>query len=208
MIPALMPVYKRSPIAFERGEGMYLFTEKGERYLDFVAGIAVSAFGHAHPHLVQALQAQADKLWHTSNLFRIKGQEKLAERLVAQSFADTVFFTNSGAEAIECAIKTARRYHHGEGHLERYRVITFKQAFHGRTMTAISATNQEKLRHGFGPLPDWFDVVPFGDLHAVKKVLGPETAAIMIEPVQGEGGVSTPPPGFLAALRELSLIHI
>lgn len=204
MISPVMPVYRRSPLAFERGEGVYLYDDKGDEYLDFVAGIAVSAFGHAHPHMVAALKEQGEKLWHTSNLFRIPGQEKLAQRLVDASFADTVFFTNSGAESIECAVKTAKRYHHGEGNEKRYRIITFRQAFHGRTMTGIAATNQEKLRDGFGPLPDWFDVVPFGDIDAVHDVLSDETAAIMIEPVQGEGGVSVAPQGFLQALRDIA----
>jgi len=204
MISPVMPVYRRSPLAFERGEGVYLYDDKGEEYLDFVAGIAVSAFGHAHPHLVNALKAQSEKLWHTSNLFRIPGQEVLAQKLVDASFADTVFFTNSGAESIECAVKMARRYHHGEGNPDRYRIITFRQAFHGRTMTGISATNQEKLRDGFGPLPDWFDVVPFGDLDAVEEALCSESAAFMVEPVQGEGGVSAAPQGFLQALREIA----
>lgn len=207
MIPALMPVYNRAEVVFTHGEGVYLFDETGKRYLDFVAGIAVNAFGHAHPHLVAALKAQAEKLWHTSNLFRIPGQERLAQRLVDASFADTVFFTNSGAEAIECAVKTVRRYHHGVGQPHKHRIITFRQAFHGRTMTAIAATNQEKLRDGFGPLPDWFDVVPFGDLDAVETALTSETGGIMIEPVQGEGGVSPAPQGFLGALRALADKH-
>ncbi|MFZ5609980.1 MAG: aspartate aminotransferase family protein [Pseudomonadota bacterium] len=204
MIPSLMPIYNRADLAFVRGEGAYVFDDQGHRYLDFVAGIAVTAFGHAHPHLVAALKDQAEKIWHSSNLYRIPGQERLAARLVDASFADTVFFTNSGAEAIECAVKLVRRFQHGEGRPQRYRLITFRQAFHGRTMTAIAATNQEKLRAGFGPLPDWFDVVPFGDVEAAEAALGPETAGILIEPVQGEGGVSAAPQGFLKALRALA----
>ena len=203
MFPAVLPTYNRADVAFVRGEGPYLFAEDGKRYLDFGAGIAVAALGHAHPHLVEALREQAGKLWHTSNLYRIPGQERLARRLVEASFADTVFFTNSGVEAIECAIKMARRYQYGSGHAERFRIITFEGAFHGRTLTALAAGNQAKYLEGFGPKVDGFDQVPFGDFPAVEKAVTAETAAILIEPVQGESGIKPARPEFLRALRRL-----
>ncbi len=198
-----MPTYARVDLAFERGEGAWLFTAGGERYLDFTSGVAVNALGHAHPQLVQALNEQAHKLWHVSNLYRIPEGERLADRLCAASFADTVFFQNSGAEAIECAIKMARKYQSASGKPERYRIITFEGAFHGRTLAAIAATGNKKYLEGFGPPVEGFDQVAFADLDATKKAIGPQTAAIMIEPVMGEGGVRVAPHTFLRALRKL-----
>jgi acetylornithine/N-succinyldiaminopimelate aminotransferase len=199
----LLPTYARVDLAFERGEGAWLFTTEGERYLDFTAGVAVNALGHAHPHLVKALTEQAHKVWHVSNLYRIPEGEKLADRLCAASFADTVFFQNSGAEALECAIKMARKYHSASGKPERYRLITFEGAFHGRTLATIAAAGNKKYLEGFGPPLDGFDQVPFGDLDAVKRTIGPEAAGILIEPIQGEGGVRVATPAFLRGLRQL-----
>jgi acetylornithine/N-succinyldiaminopimelate aminotransferase len=199
----LLPTYSRVDLAFERGEGVWLVATNGDRYLDFTSGVAVNALGHAHPHLVQALTEQAQKLWHVSNLYRIPEGEKLADRLCAATFADTVFFQNSGAEAIECAIKMARKYQSASGKPERYRIVTFEGAFHGRTLAALAATGNKKYLDGFGPPMPGFDQVPFNNLDAVKKAIGPETAAILIEPVMGEGGVRVVPPEFLRALRKL-----
>ncbi len=199
----LLPTYARVDLAFERGEGVWLVTTAGERYLDFTSGVAVNALGHAHPHMVKALTEQAQKLWHVSNLYRIPEGEKLADRLCAATFADTVFFQNSGTEAIECAIKMARKYQSVSGKPERYRIVTFEGAFHGRTLAALAATGNKKYLDGFGPPMPGFDQVPFNDLDAVKKAVGPETAAIMIEPVMGEGGVRVVPHNFLRALRKL-----
>jgi acetylornithine/N-succinyldiaminopimelate aminotransferase len=199
----LLPVFARVDLGFERGEGAWLVATNGDRYLDFTSGVAVNALGHCHPHLVKALQEQATKLWHMSNLFKSPDGEKLASRLCEQSFADLVFFCNSGAEAMECAIKVARRYHAAKGHPERYRLITFEGAFHGRTLATLAATGSAKYLEGFGPPLDGFDQVPHGDLEAVKKSLGPQTAGILIEPVQGEGGVRTAPHAFFKALRQL-----
>ncbi len=207
MFPSLLPTYNRANVAFVRGEGPYLFAEDGQRYLDFGAGIAVNAFGHAHPKLVAALTEQAGKLWHTSNLYRIPGQERLANRLVAATFADTVFFANSGVEAIEASIKIARRYQYKNGHPERFRTITFEGAFHGRTLAAIAAGGQAKYLEGFGPKTDGFDQVAFGDVKAVEAAIVPETAAILIEPIQGEGGLRPATPEFLRALRKLCDEH-
>ncbi len=204
---AVLGTYARQNIVFERGEGTWLISADGGRYLDFGSGVAVNALGHAHPRLVAALTAQAAKLWHTSNLYRIGGQESLAERLVAATFADRVFFCNSGAEACEGAIKTARRYHFVSGRPERYRIITFQGAFHGRTLATIAAGGNPKYTEGFGPDAAGFDHVPFGDHTALETAIGPETAAIMIEPVQGEGGVRTVPPQCLRGLRELCDTH-
>jgi acetylornithine/N-succinyldiaminopimelate aminotransferase len=198
-----MGTYARQNLIFARGEGSWLHTEAGEAYLDFASGVAVNALGHAHPRLVAALTEQAGKLWHTSNLYRVAGQEALAERLVEVTFADTVFFCNSGAEACEGAIKTARRYHYVNGAPERWRVITFEGAFHGRTLATIAAGGNPKYLEGFGEPAGGFDQVPFGDLEAVRNMIGGETAAIMIEPVQGEGGVRTASDEFLRGLREL-----
>ena len=199
----LLPTYARVDLAFERGEGAWLFTADGERYLDFTSGVAVNALGHAHPRLVSAIEDQARKLWHVSNLYRIPEGERLADRLCAATFADTVFFQNSGAEAIECAIKMARKYQSASGKPERFRIVTFEGAFHGRTLAALAATGNRKYLDGFGPPMPGFDQVPFADLDAVKKAVGPETAAILIEPVMGEGGVRVVPHTFLRALRKL-----
>lgn len=207
MITPVLPTYARVNLEFERGEGCWLVTTDGRRYLDFTAGIAVNVLGHAHPYLVEALTAQAQKLWHTSNLFRISGGERLAQRLTEATFADTAFFTNSGAEALECAIKMARKYQYVSGAPQRNRIITFEGAFHGRTLATIAAGGNAKYLEGFGPEMPGFDQVPFGDLDAVKAAIGPETAAILLEPVQGEGGVRVPPPQFLAALRALCDEH-
>jgi acetylornithine/N-succinyldiaminopimelate aminotransferase len=207
VIPSVLPTYARFDVAFVRGEGANLYAEDGTRYLDFGAGIAVSALGHAHPHLVETLREQAGKLWHTSNLYRIPDQERLAKRLVDASFADTVFFSNSGVEAIEASIKMARRFQYKNGHPERFRTITFEGAFHGRTLAAIAAGGQAKYLEGFGPKTDGFDQVSFGDLEAVKKAVVPETAAILIEPVQGEGGLRPATPEFLRGLRKLCDEH-
>jgi len=203
----LLPTYARIDLAFERGEGAWLFTAAGERYLDFTSGVAVNALGHAHPYLVEALTAQAKKLWHVSNLYRIPEGERLADRLCAATFADTVFFQNSGAEAIECAIKMARKYQSVSGTPERFRIITFEGAFHGRTLAAIAATGNKKYLEGFGPPVEGFDQVPFADLDAVKKAIGPATGAILIEPIMGEGGVRVVPHNFLRALRKLCDDH-
>ncbi len=203
MIDPLLPVYARAPLAFERGEGARLYTPEGEEYLDFGSGIAVNALGHAHPALVRALKDQAEKLWHTSNLYRIPLGETLAKRLTAATFADTVFFTNSGAEALECAIKIVRRHHYAKGAPERFRIVTFEGAFHGRTLATIAAGGQAKYLEGFGPKVDGFDQVPFGDHAALKAAVGPHTAGILIEPLQGEGGVRSVPPQCLRGLREL-----
>ena len=202
MTSHLLPAYARANLAFERGEGAWLVATNGERYLDFTSGVAVNALGHAHPHLVKALGEQAQKLWHVSNLFRIPEGERLAERLCAATFADLVFFGNSGAEAVECAIKTARKYHVVNGEPERFRIITFEGAFHGRTLATLAAGGQQKYLEGFGPVAEGFDQLPFADIEAVKRTIGPETAAILIEPIQGEGGVRTATPQFLRALRD------
>jgi len=204
---ALYETFARAPLAFERGEGSWLITQGGERYLDFAGGIAVNSLGHGHPKLVAALTEQARKLWHTSNLYEIPGQTRLGERLAAATFADKVFFTNSGAEALECAIKTARRYQYVNGHPEKFRTITFEGAFHGRTLATIAAGGQQKYLEGFGPKVDGFDQVPFGDMEALEKAITPETAAIMIEPVQGEGGIREVPTALLKRLRELCNQH-
>ena len=201
--PAVMGTYARQDFVFARGEGSWLETEDGARYLDFGSGVAVNALGHAHPRLIAALTEQAGKLWHTSNLYRVAGQESLAERLVAATFADRVFFCNSGAEACEGAIKAARRYHFVNGQPERWRIVTCHGAFHGRTLATLAAAGNEKYLEGFGPEAPGFDHVPFGDLDAVRAAIGPETAAVMIEPVQGEGGVHVPPSDYLKGLRAL-----
>ena len=204
MLPsALFPTYNRADVAFVRGEGSYLFAEDGKRYLDLGAGIAVAAFGHANPRLVKALTDQAAKIWHTSNLYRVPGQESLARKLADHSFADVAFFTNSGTEAIELAIKTARRWQFVSGHPERFHIVSFEGAFHGRTYAAVNATGNEKYLEGFGPKMPGFDQVPVEDIDALNKVIGPQTAAILIEPVQGEGGVRPVDPGFLRKLRKL-----
>src|SRR5215813_1061388 len=205
--PAVMPTYARHNIAFDRGEGAWLVATTGDRYLDFASGVAVNALGHAHPKLIGALTEQAHKLWHSSNLYRIAGQERLAERLCQATFADKVFFCNSGAEACEGAIKLARRYHFADGHPEKWRIITFKGAFHGRTLATIAAAGNEKYLEGFGEPAPGFDLVPFGDLRAAREAIGSETAAIMVEPVQGEGGVRIASNQWLKDLRRLCDEH-
>lgn len=204
---ALYDTFARIPLAFERGEGSWLITTDGTRYLDFAAGIAVNSLGHAHPRLVAAIADQAARLWHVSNLYEIPGQRRLGERLVENSFADKVFFTNSGAEALECAIKTARRYHFVNGRENRFRIVTFEGAFHGRTLATIAAGGQKKYMEGFGPKVEGFDQVPFGDLDAAEKAITPDTAAILVEPIQGEGGIRVPPAGFMRGLRDLCNRH-
>lgn len=198
-----MGTYARQDIVFARGEGVWLETEAGERYLDFGSGIAVNALGHAHPRMIAALTEQAGKLWHTSNLYRVAGQERLAERLVAATFADRVFFCNSGAEACEGAIKAARRYHFVTGNPDRWRIVTCSGSFHGRTLATLAAAGNPKYLEGFGPETPGFDHVPYGDLDAVAAAIGPETAAVMIEPVQGEGGVNVGSADYLRGLRTL-----
>jgi acetylornithine/N-succinyldiaminopimelate aminotransferase len=202
-----MPTYARVDLAFERGEGVWVMTASGERYLDFTGGVAVNVLGHAHPKLVAALVEQAGKLWHSSNLFRVTNAERLAERLCAATFADLVFFCNSGAEALEGTIKTARKYFAIKGQPEKYRIITFEGAFHGRTLATLAAGGNKKYLEGFGPVVEGFDQVPFADLEATKKAIGPNTCAILIEPVMGEGGVRVVPNSFLKALRELCDRH-
>jgi acetylornithine/N-succinyldiaminopimelate aminotransferase len=205
--PHLLPVFARTDLGFERGEGCWLVATNGERYLDFTSGVAVNALGHVHPALVAALQEQATKLWHMSNLFQSPDGERLATRLCNESFADFVFFCNSGAEAMECVIKVVRRYHASKGHPERYRMITFDGAFHGRTLATLAATGSAKYLEGFGPPMEGFDQVPHGDLDVVKRAIGPQTAGILIEPIQGEGGVRSAPPAFYRALRQLCDEH-
>jgi acetylornithine/N-succinyldiaminopimelate aminotransferase len=204
---AVMPTYARVNVVFERGEGAWLVSTTGDRYLDFASGVAVNALGHAHPKLIAALTEQAGKLWHSSNLYRVAGQERLAERLCEATFADQVFFCNSGAEACEGAIKLARRYHFVSGRPERWRLVTFKGAFHGRTLATIASAGNPKHLEGFGEPADGFDIVPFGDLEAVEKAIGPHTAGIMVEPVQGEGGVNVASNAWLKSLRELCDRH-
>ena len=207
MTSHLLPTYVRADLAFERGEGAWLTATTGERYLDFACGVAVNVLGHAHPKLVQALTEQGQKVWHVSNLFRIPEAERLADRLCNHSFADKVFFANSGAEAMECAIKMARKFHAVNGHPERFRIVTFEGAFHGRTLATLAAGGQKKYLEGFGPVVEGFDQLPFGDIELVKKSVNDSTAAILIEPVQGEGGVRVVPPQFLRALRQVCDEH-
>ncbi|WP_174279523.1 aspartate aminotransferase family protein [Sphingomonas bacterium] len=200
-ITALMPVYPRSGVRPVRGEGCWLWGEDGTRYLDMAGGIAVNALGHGHPKLAEAIATQAATLMHVSNLYGSPHQERMAQRLVARTFADTVFFTNSGAEAVECAIKTARRFHHAEGNPRRHKLICFANAFHGRTLGAISATNQAKMRDGFEPLLPGFAYAPFNDLGAALALIDDDTAGFLVEPIQGEGGVSVGTDAFLRGLR-------
>ena len=199
-----MPTYARAGLAFERGEGVHLYTGDGRRFLDFSSGIAVNALGHCHPHLVATLAAQGAALWHTSNLFEIPHQQRLAERLVANSFADTMLFSNAGAEAMECGFKMVRKYFDSIGEGERYRIVTFEGAFHGRTLAAIAAGGQEKHLAGFDPAVDGFDQVAFGNLNELRDAIGPETAAILVEPVQGEGGIRPADAEFLRSLRTVA----
>lgn len=203
----MLPAYARVDLAFERGEGAWLWATDGERYLDFASGVAVNALGHSHPHLVAAIQAQAAKVLHVSNLYRIPEGEQLAARLCAASFADMVFFANSGAEAMEGVIKMVRKYQSASGRPERYRIITFEGSFHGRTLATLAAAKNAKHVDGFGPMMDGFDQVPLGDIEAVKRAIGPETAGILIEPLQGEGGIRSAPPRFFRALRALCDEH-
>lgn len=203
MITAVMPTYARVDVVFERGEGAWIFDTEGRRYLDFTAGIAVNALGHVHPYMVEKLTEQAKKLWHTSNLYRIGEAERLAQRLIDTSFADTVFFTNSGVEAWECGVKVVRKYHYETGHPEKFRIIVADGAFHGRTMTAIAAAKSEKMVKGFGPLIDGFDQVAFGNLNELRAAITPETAAINIETIQGEGGIRPASIEYLRAVREI-----
>ncbi|WP_340116828.1 aspartate aminotransferase family protein [Pelagibius sp. 7325] len=203
MSDALMHTYARADLAFERGEGPYLYTADGRRFLDFAAGIAVNALGHSHPHLVKALQEQGAKLWHVSNLYQIPEGRRLAERLVANSFADKVFFCNSGAEAIEGALKLARRYHYAAGQPERMRVISCSGAFHGRTLTTLSAAGNPKYLEGAGPIAEGFDNVPFGNMNELRNAIRPETGAVLVEPIQGEGGIRPADLEYLRALRNV-----
>lgn len=200
-ITPLMPVYPRSPVRPVRGEGVYLYGEQGERYLDFASGIAVNLLGHGHPRLTKAIADQAATLMHVSNLYGSPQGEAFAQRLVDTTFADTVFFTNSGAEAVECAIKTARRYHHAKGNPHKNVLITFRNAFHGRTMATISATDQDKLRDGFAPLLEGFTVVDFDDLEAALAAVTDNVAGFLLEPIQGEGGIRPASQQFVAGLR-------
>jgi acetylornithine/N-succinyldiaminopimelate aminotransferase len=201
VISALMPTYNRADLAFERGEGAWLWTVDGRRFLDFGAGIATTSIGHAHPHLVRTIAEQAARVMHTSNLYRVPQAERLAQRLVDSCFADSVFFANSGAEANEGMIKAVRKYHAETGHPERFHTICFEGAFHGRTLATLSATGNEKYLAGFGPPVQGFEHVPFGNMNAVRDAIGPQTAAIMIEPIQGEGGVRPADLRFLQELR-------
>lgn len=207
MMTPVLPTYARFDLAFETGEGPYLFDAQGERYLDFGAGVAVTSLGHAHPRLVAALTEQAGKLWHTSNLYKIPGQEKLAVQLTEATFADTVFFANSGAEAVECAIKMARKYFAAKGEPERYELITFEGAFHGRTLATIAAGGKDQYLDGFGPKTPGFPQVDFPhtvkDVEKVKAAIGPHTAGLLLEPIQGEGGIRAFAPEVLRALRAL-----
>jgi acetylornithine/N-succinyldiaminopimelate aminotransferase len=203
-MPHLLPVYQPTHYSFERGEGVYLYDFGGRKFLDFAAGIAVNSMGHCHPHLVKALQTQAAKLWHVSNLYVIEGAERLATRIAeASKFAEYVFFCNSGAEAVECGLKMIRKYHEENGNPNKFRVITFEGAFHGRTLACISAAKKEKLMKGFEPAADGFDQVPWGDLEAVKKAIVADTGGILIEPVQGEGGIRPASDEFLQGLRKI-----
>ncbi|HEY2177673.1 MAG TPA: aspartate aminotransferase family protein [Caulobacteraceae bacterium] len=203
----LLAVYARAPLAFERGEGARLYTAEGEAYLDCLAGIATTGLGHAHPRLVAALKEQGEKLWHVSNIFRIPGQEALAERLTAATFADVVFFTNSGTEAVECALKMARKYHWAAGEPERIEIIGFEGAFHGRSYAAVFAAGNPTYVEGFGPALPGYRRLPFGDMEALEAALGPTTAAVIVEPVQGEGGARALSESELDRLRVLCDAH-
>jgi acetylornithine/N-succinyldiaminopimelate aminotransferase len=203
VISPVLPTYARADLAFERGEGAYLFSTDGRRFLDFSSGVAVTSLGHAHPHLVAALKAQSEKLWHCSNLYRVPGQERAAERLVGASFADTAFFCNSGAEAMECAIKVARKYHAATGHPERQRLICCTGSFHGRTLATLAAAGNQKYLDGFGPPAAGFDHVAYGNLNEMRAAVTQETAGIVVEPVQGEGGLATASAEYLEGLRAI-----
>ncbi len=203
MISAVMPTYGRWDVAVDHGEGVYLYATDGRKFLDLTSGIAVTSLGHCHPHVIEAITAQAGQLWHTSNLFRIPGQERLAERLVANSFADTVFFNNSGAEAVEMSLKTARKYQSETGHPERYRIIGCNGSFHGRSFATLAAAGAEGYLKGFGPVMDGFDHVAWDNLNEMRAAITDQTAAIIVEPVQGEGGVRAPSPDYLKGLRAI-----
>ncbi|MCF8475264.1 MAG: aspartate aminotransferase family protein [Emcibacter sp.] len=208
IISVVLPTYNRFDIEIDHGQGVYAYDQHDNEYLDFGSGIGVNNLGFCHPKLVKALTEQASKVWHTSNIYRIAGQEKLAKRLAEKTFADTMFFTNSGAEAVECAIKMARKYHYENNAPERYRIITFAGCFHGRTLATIAASGQEKLIKGFGPMPDGFDLVDFyRDMTKVENAISHKTAAIMIEPVQGEGGIRPVSSDNLQILRNLCDKH-
>jgi len=204
VIPAVMPTYARYDVSLERGEGVYAFGTDGRRYLDFGAGIAVASLGHCHPHLVAALKAQAETLWHVSNLYNIPGQERMAERLVANTFADAVFFNNSGNEAVEFGFKMMRKYQYENGQPERFRIISVEGAFHGRSLAGIASGKQEKHTTGFGPMMDGFDQVAFDNLNEMRAAVTPETAGIVVEPIQGEGGIRPVSDGYLQGLRALA----
>ncbi|MBL4785538.1 MAG: aspartate aminotransferase family protein [Cohaesibacteraceae bacterium] len=204
---ALFPSYARANLSFVKGEGAWLESTDGRRYLDFAAGIAVNSLGHAHPHLVEALKSQAENLWHVSNVFEIPGQERLGQRLVDNTFADAVFFCNSGGEAMECAFKSARRYHYDNGDTDRYEILTFEGAFHGRTLATIAAGGNPKYMTGFGPKAPGFTSLPLGDIEVVKAAISDKTAAILIEPIQGEGGIRLVPTAFMKQLRAVCDEH-
>ena len=201
MIPAVLPTYARNELAFDRGEGAYLFATNGRKYLDFASGIAVTGLGHSHPHLVKTLIEQGQKLWHCSNLFQIPEQQRLAERLVANTFADSVFFGNSGAEAVELALKMVRKYHDDNGNPGKYRVIACNGSFHGRTLATLAAAGNAKYLKGYDPVVDGFDHVPFENLNELRAKITGETAAILVEPVQGEGGMRAGSDEYLRGLR-------
>jgi acetylornithine/N-succinyldiaminopimelate aminotransferase len=203
VITAVMPTYGRWDVAVDHGEGCYLYATDGRKFLDFTSGIAVTSLGHCHPYLIEALTAQSKQLWHVSNLFQIPGQQKLAERLVANSFADTVFFNNSGAEAVELSLKVARKYQSETGHPERYRIIGCHGSFHGRSFATLAAAGAEAYLKGFGPVMDGFDHVAFNNLNEMRAAVTDETAAILVEPVQGEGGVRAPSAEYLKGLRAI-----
>lgn len=207
MLQHLLPVYRRSDIVITRGEECYLYDDKGQAYLDFATGIAVNALGHCHPKLVDAIQRQAETLWHCSNLFRMPALEAYAQALCAHSFADNVFLCSTGSEAVEAAVKIMRRYHWHNGNAARHRIITFEGGFHGRSITGISAGGNARAREGYHPLLEGFDRVPWQDLHAVEKSIGEETAGILIEPIQGEGGIRVAGGAFLQALRKMADVH-
>ena len=204
MVTTVMPTYGRIDIAFDYGKGSYLYTTEGEKYLDFATGIATNSLGHAHPHLVKKLQDQAGKLWHVSNLYNIPEQQRFADRLVENSFADTVFFCNSGAEAIEGALKVARKYQFANGKPERNQIVCATGSFHGRTLTTLSAGDNDKYREGFGPRPGGFKHVAFGNLNEMRAAMNETTAAILVEPIQGEGGINPATAEYLQELRKIA----
>ena len=203
MIDSILPSYSRANLRFVKGEGVWLFNENGEKYLDMGAGIAVNCLGHANPHLTKVLTDQASQLWHTSNLYHIPNQEKLAKNLVQSTFADTVFFTNSGTESMECAIKMARKFHHSNDDLERTEIITFENSFHGRSLAMISAAGSEKLTKGFEPILSGFIQIQYNNIEKLTEVVSTKTAAIVLEPIQGEGGIIPAQEHFLSQVKKL-----